>query len=179
MLSRRLPRPVLLGATVLVIVVVAAFVLLRRDDAAEGPSSDEVRAVELEALDGGGPARLGDLLDGKPMVLNFFAQWCQPCREEMPAFEQVHQELGDDVVFVGVATRENPERSLRMVEETGVTYPTFTDPADTVVTLFDAVTLPVTVFIDADGNVIDSQVRKFDADGLRTEIAEQFGVEAA
>jgi len=178
MLSRRVPRPVLLGATVLVVVAVAVVVLRGRSAGDERPTADEVRSVTVEALTDGRRVELGDLLDGRPVVLNFFARWCQPCREEMPAFEAVHQELGAEVAFVGVAAQEKPERSLQMVEETGVTYPTYTDRLGEAVALFEAMSLPTTVFIDADGNVVDSQLREFDEDGLRAEIAEQLGVAA-
>lgn len=176
MLSRRLPRPVLLGATVLVIVA-AAVVLLRRDgDADSGPSPDEVRAVELTSLGDGDTARLGDLLDGRPLVLNFFAEWCQPCREEMPDFEALHQELGDDVAFVGVGLDHDPDDAAVMVGETGVTYPTFADPAGDVFAVFEGVQLPTTVFVAADGTIRASHDKILDADGLRDRIEESLGV---
>jgi thiol-disulfide isomerase/thioredoxin len=178
MLSRRLPRPVLLGATVLVIVA-AAIVLFRRDGADGGPSPDEVQAVELTALGDGDPARLGDLLDGRPLVLNFFAEWCQPCREEMPDFEALHQRLGDDVRFVGVGLDHDPDDAEAMVAETGVTYPTFADPAGDVFAVFEGVQLPTTVFVDADGTVRGSHDKILDADGLRDRIEESLGVATA
>jgi thiol-disulfide isomerase/thioredoxin len=175
MLSRRLPRPVLLGATVLVIVAaVAAVARLRRDDGPERPSAADVRSLVLEDLDSSATVELGDVVDGRPAVVNFFANWCQPCREEMPAFEIVHQELQDDVAFVGIAAPgEKPELSLKIVEETGVTYPTFTDRSGEATSLFEALMLPTTVFIDADGQVVDVLLAKFDEAALRDEIAEQ------
>ena len=176
MLTRRPPRPVLLGACVLVVAVVALVVTRDGDDG--GPSADQVRAVPVETLTDGSTVELGEVLGGRPVVLNFFGRWCIPCREEMPAFEAVHQALGDEVTFVGIATGEKPELSLRMVEETGVTYPTFTDQTGDAVSLFDAVLLPTTVFIDADGNVVASEVREFDEAGLRDAIADRLGVEA-
>lgn len=178
MFSRRVPRPVLLGATVLVVVAVAVVVLRGDDESGAGglPSAEEVRALPVVALDGGAESTLGEQLDGRPTVLNFFARWCQPCREEMPAFEQVHQELGDQVQFLGIAGPEKPEKSWDIVQETGVTYPTFSNTTGETVAAFDVVALPVTVFIDGDGTVLASQLREFDADSLRGEIAEQLGV---
>jgi len=178
MLSRRLPRPVLLGATVLVVVAaVAAVVILRRDDGPERPSAADVRALAVEGLADGTAVELGDVIDGRPAVVNFFAGWCQPCREEMPAFEVVHQELQDDVAFLGiVGPGEKPEESRRIVAETRVTYPTFTDPTGEATSLFEALMLPTTAFVDADGDVVDVQLAKFDEAALRDEIAEQLGV---
>ena len=177
MLSRRLPRPVLLGATVVVLVAVAV-VLLRSDgDAADLPTPAEVQAVELPALGDGDAARLGDLLDGKPMVLNFFAEWCQPCRDEMPDFEAVHQELGDDVRFVGVGLDRKPENAAEMVDETGVTYPSYADPRGDVFAVFRGIRLPTTVLIAADGTVRAVHDKVLDADGLRDRIEDSLGIE--
>ncbi|HEY8547215.1 MAG TPA: TlpA disulfide reductase family protein [Acidimicrobiales bacterium] len=174
---RRLPRPVLLGATVLVIVA-AVVLLLRRDDGDGGPTPDEVRAVELTALAADDDARLGDLLDGRPMVVNFFAEWCRPCRQEMPDFEALHRELGDEVRFVGVSLDHKRDEAEAMVAQTGVTYPTFFDPRGDVFAVFDGVQLPTTVFVDADGTVRGSHDKILDADGLRDRIAEDLGVAA-
>lgn len=180
MVSRRVPLPVLLGATVLVIVAVAV-VLTRRDGGSAGPTPQAVKTVDLEAFgDDGSTARLGDLLDGKPLVVNFFAEWCQPCREEMPAFEQVHQEVAGEVGFVGIGSivRQTDE-AIELVDETGVTYPVYADPTGTVLALFEGTGMPVTVFVDPDGTVRETHLEELDADGLRARIAEHFGVTGA
>ena len=63
-------------------------------------------------------------LRGKVVVLNFWATWCPPCREEMPSFESIYREYQDrDVVFVGVAVADTEERARDFVEGVGVTYP--------------------------------------------------------
>jgi len=180
MVSRRVPLPVLVGATVLVVAAVAV-VLTRSDSGSDdnAPSSDEVRAVELDALGDGEPARLGDLLDGRPLVVNFFAVWCAPCRQEMPDFEEVHQDLGDEVDVIGVAVPPNIRKSVEIVTETGVTYPTYADPTGEVTALFEGLQMPTTVFIDADGQVRETYQSKLDADELRAKIAENFDVSSA
>ena len=90
---------------------------------------------------------------GKPIVLNFFASWCPGCIAEMPAFELVGQELGDDVQFVGLAVNDRTSDAQRIVAETGVTYFTAHDSEDLVVVYKGAV-MPSTVFISADGQVL-------------------------
>jgi len=179
MVSRRVPVPVLIAATVLVLAA-AAVVVTRSDGGAgsdgDGPSPDEVRAVELDALGDGDVARLGDLLDGRPLVVNFFAVWCAPCRQEMPDFQQVHQELDDEVDVIGIAVPPNIRKSVEIVAETGVTYPTYADPTGEVTALFEGLQMPTTVFIDADGQVRETYQSKLDADELRTKIAENFDV---
>ena len=171
MVSRRVPRPVLLGATVLVVAAAVALVAFRGGDDG-GPSPDEVRAVELGALGDGSPARIDDLLDGKPLVVNFFAEWCQPCRQEMPDFERVHQELGDEVNVVGVSIDHSGRKGLELVDETGVTYPTYSDSTGEVLAFFEGTQMPTTVFIAADGTVVDTRLQRLGLDELRSEIDE-------
>jgi thiol-disulfide isomerase/thioredoxin len=173
MLSRRVPRPVLVGATLLVLLAVAFVVT--RSDGDSGPSPAEVEAVELAALGDGEAARLGDLIDGKPLVLNFFAKWCAPCKREMPDFERVHQELGDRVGMVGVAYP--PIRGAEdMVADSGVTYPTFADPTGEVLALFDGVRLPTTVFIASDGEVVSVENEELTKDEILDHIEDDLGV---
>lgn len=100
----------------------------------------------------GEQASLADY-EGTPLVVNFFASWCVPCVNEMPAFEQVHQELGDEVAFVGLAVRESQEDSEGIVEETGVTYDLGRDPMGDLLTALGGVAMPTTVLVDADGTV--------------------------
>jgi thiol-disulfide isomerase/thioredoxin len=173
--SRRLPLPWLIGATVLVLVAAVAVVALGGDDSPVATPT-EVRALAVEPLTGGEPQQLGDLLGERPVVLNLFASWCQPCIEEMPAFERVHEDLGDDVAFVGLAVRNPPDKALGIVEQTGVTYPTFGDTADAASEMFDVVNMPTTVFLAADGTVEDVHTGAFSEDELRSAIGDRLGV---
>lgn len=146
-------------------------------DAASFPDRAEVEALALDPLTGDGSQRpLGDLLGERPVVLNLFASWCQPCIEEMPSFERVHRDLGDEVSFAGLAIRNPPDKALGIVEQTGVTYPTFGDGADAAADLFDVVNMPTTVFIAADGTVADVHTGAFTEAELRDAIDERFGV---
>lgn len=137
---------------------------------------DSPQAVRLGALDGGADRTLGELM-GRPMVVNFFASWCAPCVIEMPAIENVHQDLGDQVAFVGLASRDAPADARETVEATGVTYPTFAD-ADDAVTWFGGLSMPTSVFLDATGKVLDVHSGPLTEDELRAEIADRFGVAA-
>ncbi len=65
------------------------------------------------------------------MVLNFWASWCVPCRR-VPAFEAAWQQVGERVAFVGIKSRGWPPAALRLLDETGVTYPAGHDPQGTV-----------------------------------------------
>jgi thiol-disulfide isomerase/thioredoxin len=158
--------------------------------AADGSSSDgyelspagelpaSVAEVRLGSLDGGDDRSLGEFTGTTPVVMNFFASWCVPCIDEMPAFERVHQSLGGQVTFLGMANRDAPEDALATVEATGVTYPTFDDPDASALTYFGGLTMPTTVFIDAAGEVVEVNSGPLTEVELRARIADLFGVPA-
>jgi thiol-disulfide isomerase/thioredoxin len=142
----------------------------------ELPSS--VEEVRLAGLGNSATQKLGDFTGDKPVVLNFFASWCVPCLDEMPAFEAVHRQLGDRVNFVGLANLDSADKALEIVAETGVTYPTFNDLDASAVTFFGGTQMPTTVFIDTDGEVVSVDSQAFDEGELRGRIADLLGVEA-
>jgi thiol-disulfide isomerase/thioredoxin len=92
---------------------------------------------------------------GQKIVVNFFASTCVPCRKEMPALQRVHQRLGDEVTFLGVAVQDDPEAALELVERTGVTYDLGQDPTGDVFQGFGATFLPTTAFVAEDGTVME------------------------
>ena len=107
---------------------------------------------ELETFDGG-TLRLSEL-EGKVVVLNFWASWCPPCRWEMPFFETMWNEYRDrDVVFVGVAMSDTLEDAQGFAEESGVTYPIGLDHTREIVRDYEVRSLPTTFFIDREGQI--------------------------
>ena len=95
-----------------------------------------------------------DDFQGTPLVVNYFAGWCPPCRAELPDFEAVHQATKDDVMFIGVS-RDNVTDSWRsLIEETGVTYTTvFEGNIQGSFAHLELTAMPTTVFIGADGTI--------------------------
>ena len=139
-------------------------------DEPSGPGSSgsvalEVPDIEISAYQGqdalgGDTATLSTVLgQGKPVVLNFWAALCPPCRAEIPEFERVHEERGDQVTILGIdigpqqllGTREEGQALLA---ELGVTYAAGTTFDDTVVRGFEIFGMPTTFFIAADGTVV-------------------------
>ncbi len=107
---------------------------------------------EVETFDGE-TLRLSDL-NGKVVVLNFWASWCPPCRWEMPFFETMWQEYRDQgVVFVGIAMSDTLENVKAFAEEAGVTYPVALDTTTEIARAYEVLSLPTTFFIGKDGNV--------------------------
>lgn len=92
---------------------------------------------------------------GKPMVVNYFAAWCPPCRRELPDFEAVHQALGDEVEVVGISRDNTTSAWLKLIESTGLTYDTFFE--GNIVGSYEFVeglAMPTTAFVSADGDVV-------------------------
>lgn len=117
-------------------------------------------------------------LRGTPVLVNFFASTCVPCITEMPALEEVHQQLGDQVTFLGLALQDRPDDALELVERTGVTYRTAQDKDASVITALGGTVLPTTVLLDADGQILTSRSGQLDADELRQMIADELGIQS-
>ena len=80
---------------------------------------------------------------------------------------------------MGLANTDTEDKALEMVSDTGVTYPTFNDPDASAVTFFGGTTMPTTVFIDADGEVVSVESQTFDEASLKSRISELLGVSTA
>ena len=94
---------------------------------------------------------------GKPIVLNFWASWCGPCKSEMPDFEEVYQAQGDDIQFLMVNVtggRETLESAKAFIEESGYTFPVFFDTEAEGAMTYGTYSIPMTFFINSDGNLV-------------------------
>ena len=117
---------------------------------------DKTPDFTLDYLDGSGSMSSAEL-EGHPVVLNFWASWCIPCREESPLLERKWREYRDrGVRFVGVVIKDTPESALRFAERFDLTYPMLFDPDRVLARKLGLVGLPQTFFIDADGRFIGS-----------------------
>lgn len=111
-----------------------------------------VPEFELPLL-GGGTMTHEDLA-GKPVVMNFWASWCTPCREEAPMLEELWQEHSDDILFLGVNTKDNELGARYFVDDYDITYPVVLDPRETLAGDLDVYGLPQTFFIDHEGRFL-------------------------
>ena len=91
---------------------------------------------------------------GKPVVINFWASWCQPCHAEAPALVQAAQKAGDKVQFLGVLYNDKSGQDRAFVQQYGVPYPTLLDPASGTAIRYGVGQLPDTFIVDAQGNIV-------------------------
>jgi cytochrome c biogenesis protein CcmG/thiol:disulfide interchange protein DsbE len=98
-------------------------------------------------------ARLAEL-EGTPVVVNKWASWCGPCREEFPFFQAQAIERGDEVAFLGLLSDDGTETGAQFLEELPLPYPSYLDPDREIADAFNAGReFPSTLFIDASGEV--------------------------
>ena len=96
---------------------------------------------------------------GRPVVVNFWASWCGPCRDEFPLFQaQLEQQAGTGFELVGVVYEDDPDAARDFATEFGMTWPSVTDPSGTVAKDYRVVAPPQTYFIDREGIVRSIQI---------------------
>ena len=106
--------------------------------------------------DAGNPVALKDMR-GKPVVVNFFASWCGPCKMEMPYFDELYHQYGDQVTFMMVNLcafgNDTKENGKKLVADGGWTFPVYFDTDGDAALKYAIRSMPTTVFVSADGEL--------------------------
>jgi cytochrome c biogenesis protein CcmG/thiol:disulfide interchange protein DsbE len=85
--------------------------------------------------------------------VNFWASWCEPCREEAPHLQRFHERNRDRVAVVGVSYTDNAPGARKFLRRYGWTFPNLSDPEGLAGSRYGLVGLPVTVILDSDGRI--------------------------
>ena len=146
--------------------------------AAESPS-EAAQAAALQVPDftvydaEGTACKLSDFV-GKPIVLNFWASWCGPCKAEMPDIEESYKTYGDQIHFLIVnltdGGTETVETASAYIASQGYTFPLYYDTAMEAAYAYGISAIPTTFFIGADGALVHQQVGMMDAETLQKAI---------
>jgi thiol-disulfide isomerase/thioredoxin len=148
------PLFILIGASAL---MVSGTVLPADEQQTLAPMSEGVQAPEFD-LQGptGEPQRLLDHR-GRPVILNFWATWCPPCRAEMPSLQRAHEMVAEEgISVIAINVGEDAETVSRFLEETPVDFSIPMDVDSEVVQSYPVKGLPTTFVIDPDGRLVYS-----------------------
>lgn len=117
----------------------------------------------------GNKVKLSDF-KGKPVVLNFWASWCPPCKGEMPHFDKAYESSKNDVVFLMVdltdGERETQEIAQKYVQDQGFRFPVYFDKDQQAAAAYGITAIPDTFFIDKSGDVVKAYQGAIDEETL-------------
>ena len=156
---------------ILVVVIAAAFSgykkLSENHLPQESVSSTEEPEAPKPAPDftvtylNGNTVSLSDF-NGKPVVINFWATWCPPCKSELPYFENMFKKYGEQVEFMMVnltdGVQETADSVNEFIEESEYTFPVYLDTEYSAAVAYGTYSIPVTVFVDGEGNLVYEKV---------------------
>jgi thiol-disulfide isomerase/thioredoxin len=117
----------------------------------------------------GNSVKLSDMT-GRPVMVNFWASWCPPCREEMPYIEELYREQGGEISFMiidlvgGGETRDTAEKFLK---SQGYTFPVYYDNTGEAADQYAITAIPTSVFIDSRGRIVSSVRGAMDKSTMR------------
>lgn len=163
-------RTSIISAVVLALSL-AVFIVLALNPS--GRTIQRVRAPDFRVADVRNAEAAVSLADaaGKPVVLNFLASWCEPCRDELPMFARVAASDNHGVRFIGIDTKDSETRGRELLDQTGVAFPVGADPDGAVAARYRVEGMPTTVFIGADGHIERSFNGPLDAATLARNLA--------
>jgi thiol-disulfide isomerase/thioredoxin len=140
------------------------------------PAPAPLAGITLPCFTGGEPVALDRL--GRPAVINLWASWCPPCRDELPELQAFADEMGDRVLVLGVVTDDRWSAAAWAGIEFGAHYPNLFDPDKTLLTALGRGALPVTLIVEADGSIAATDVSgSLTVPELRALVSENLGLD--
>lgn len=158
-------------ALIAMIAVVAFVIGTAVNSARVSDNIDSQQLLRAELIQNGKTASIGDQL-GRLTLVNFWASWCAPCREEMPIFETMYRRAKDDgFQIIGVAI-DSQEKAQPMLDSMDITYPIFYAEMAGMAVMDSAGNpqglLPYSLLLDSDGQIIDQVLGTIDAEQIST-----------
>ncbi len=128
--------------------------------------SKGMQLADFELKDLGGQAVHLSQFKGHPIVVNFWASWCTPCKNEMPLLQSMHENQGDDLIVIGVNEQETPAIMKAFIDENHLTFVFLSDETGDVGGQYHVRALPTTFFLDADGVLQAQHIGQLNAQQL-------------
>ncbi len=143
------------------------------------PQKELQKAPDITVLDKeGNEVRLSQKF-GKPIVVNFWATWCGPCKSEMPAFDKLYTEYGDRVEFMMVnqtdGARDTIEKVNEFIKAEDYEFPVYYDINNEAYYVYGASSIPATLFINQEGKIVQGILGAMNEDMIRTYIENMTG----
>jgi thiol-disulfide isomerase/thioredoxin len=123
--------------------------------AGDGTPIDGLAPMSLPCLAQAGTAMSVTVLHGRAEVINFWASWCSSCADELSLLARTHRQIGDQALILGVDTKDDQNAAVDALAVAGATYPQVLDPPGAFALKLEVAALPLTVFVDASGAVVD------------------------
>jgi thiol-disulfide isomerase/thioredoxin len=173
--------------TIKIVAAVAAFVLfitaavfaynhlnqrgVAPDDNGSSQGEERLKAPDFTVFDADGRSVKFSEHLGEPVVLNFWASWCYPCRSEMPLLDEVYREYGAAINFMMVdlvdGRRETVEKGAAYIRKEGFTFPVYFDIDQEAAVNYAVGSIPMTLFIDREGFIVARVIGAIDATTLQ------------
>lgn len=138
--------------------------------AAALPVSAEEQAPDFAVLDWDGNTVRFSALKGKPVIINIWASWCGPCCSELGEFNEAYLACGDRITFMMIDLAdgdwETVDGAKAFVTENGYVFPVYFDVNDEAAYAYGITAIPLTVLIDADGNIVEQHLGSMSGDTL-------------
>ena len=161
--DRKVPKGYLLLLPAVVFLIVIGTATFKASNAPQ--PGERVPNFTAQTLVDEGNLALADLR-GKPVVVNFWASWCGPCKHEAPLLREAHERYGDRIEFLGVDIRDARSDALEFVQEYDLDYLHVRDEDMRIYASYGLTGQPETFFIDQDGVLVEHVAGPIDEEGL-------------
>lgn len=152
--------------SILILSFVFLFVTCSASDNRSNAGADSAgleKAPDFSVIDLDGNTLTNADLMGKVVLINFWATWCPPCRQEIPDFIEIYKELKDSgFVILGLAVSDRESNVRRFVKDQGINYPVAMAPDALVAAFQPGQYIPATIIVDPEGNIRDKHVGVMD-----------------
>lgn len=127
--------------------------------------------AKFMALDIEGNFHTSEQYKGKPLILNFWGTWCPPCRRELPDLKKIYTEYkSQGLEIIGLAVNDTPEKVKKFAEQSGLDWVMLIANRESAIAYQIGTGIPVTIFLDKEGNEISRAIGARDYNFFKTEV---------